>query len=232
MKIEDIWGGAASGLIGEVITEDTYRIKELKFTPTIIFDLGCNIGIFTQYVRSLFPDAFIVSVEPNEENFKWAKYFTPPDDKILFINKAIGIGQIYHGLTAANGSGETYLSIMNGYPQKEMDEAVENNLGIERSEVETVMPDELINTFTKEGDKVLVKIDCEGAENIIFSHEPSMEALRKCEYVCIEVHRYALSGGELWQKVQDKTRIALDSFKEMHYIEEDGVHFWATKKAI
>lgn len=230
MNVEDIWDGAAGGLLGEVTVDDTYKIKDLKFTPSIIFDLGCNIGIFTRYVRSLFPDAFIVSVEPNEENIKWAKYFTPPDEKIHFINKAIGIGQIYHGLTAANGSGETYLSIMNGYPKKEMDEAVENNLGIERSEVETVMPDELFNRFVKEGDKVLVKIDCEGAENIIFSHEPSMEALRKCDYVCMEVHRYALSGGEHWELVQNKTREALDSFKYTHDLYEDGVHFFATLK--
>lgn len=229
MKIEEIWNGDVLGLIGEVTVEDTYKIKELKFVPDLIMDLGCNIGIFTRYARSLFPDAFIVAVEPNEENIKWAKYFTPPDEKIHFINRAIGKGQIYHGLTAANGSGETYLSCGLGYPKEKMEEAANNNSGIERSEVETIMPDELYNLFVKEGDKVLVKMDIEGNEHVVFDHEPSMEALKKADYLCFEIHFYAIDGEE-HEDVGYFINKHLKEFRLTHDCILDGVHFWATKK--
>lgn len=229
MKLEETLNGGYLGLYDEVVVSDTYRIKELKFVPDLIIDMGCNIGIFTRFARSLFPNAFIVSVEPNEENIEIAKHFTPEDDKILFINKAIGKGQIYHGLTAANGSGETYLSSGLGYPKDKMDAAADDRLGIEKSYVKTIMPAELISKFAKPGDKVLVKIDVEGAENSIFSDPGSMAALRKVDYLCMEIHRYALTGIE-WQEVQDITKEALDSFKDTHFTELDGVHFWATKK--
>lgn len=229
MKLEEIWDGAAAGLYGEVVVEDTYKIKELKFIPTICFDFGCNIGIFTRYVRSLFPECFIVAVEPDKDNFKWAKYFTPEDDKILFINKAIGQGQIYHGLTAANGSGETYLSSGLGYPKEKMEYAVDNKLGIEQSNIETVMPDELINKFVKEGDKFIVKMDIEGNEHVVFDHEPSMEALKKADYLCFEIHKYAIDGQE-HENVGYYTNKRLKEFRATHYCILDGVHFYAIKK--
>lgn len=231
MKIGEIWNGAAEGLFGEVVTEDTYKIKDLKFVPQIVLDLGCNIGIFTRYIRSLFPDCFIVSVEPNKENIEYAKMFTAEDDKILFINKAIGIGQIYHGLTAINGSGETYLSSGLGYPKEKMEYAVDNNLGIEKSDIETVMPDELINKFVKNGDRFIVKMDIEGSEHIVFDHEPSMAALKKADYLCFEIHKYAIDGQE-HEDVGYYTNKHLKSFRQTHNCWLEGVHFWATKKEV
>lgn len=229
MKIEDTLKGGYAGLFGEVVSEDVYRIKELKFAPNIIFDIGSNISIFTRYIRSLFPNALIIAVEPNEENMECAKYFTQNDDKIIFINKAIGIGQIYHGLTAANGSGETYLSEGLSYPKDKMEDAAKNNLGIEKSNIQTVMPDELYNSNVKDGDKVLIKIDIEGAEHTIWTHEPTMEALRKADYLCMEIHEYAFNGALLEEEKKETAR-ALKSFEDTHTCERDGVHFFATLK--
>lgn len=229
-RIEDTLNGGYNGLYAEVVTEDTYKIKDLQFVPTIAFDLGSNVGVFTRYIHSMFPECFIVAVEPNEDNFNTAKKFTIPDEKILSINKAIGIGQTYHGLTAANGSGETYLSSGLGYPKEKMEYAVDNKLGIEQSNIETVMPDELINKFVKEGDKFIVKMDIEGNEHVVFDHEPSMEALKKADYLCFEIHKYAIDGQE-HENVGYQINKHLKSFRLTHDCWLDGVHFWATKKS-
>ena len=125
-----------------------------------------------------------------------------------------------------NGSGEVYLSSGLGYPEGEMDKCPGK---LDRYKIETVMPSELLKKYVKDGQKVLVKIDIEGNEHTIFTHEPSMKALRECDYVCMEVHWYALHGG-LVSEVREKTQAALDSFKATHDCELDNVHFWARKK--
>lgn len=224
-KLEDTLNGGYSGLYGEVVTEDTYRLRSLTYRPDIIIDIGANVGIFTRYARELFPYAQIISIEPDPENFAHLKKFTN-DDNTIFINKALGIGNIYHGLTARNGSGETYLSSGLGYPDEEM--MVEHS--VEKSEIKTITIDKLVKKYVKESMKVLLKVDCEGAENSIWGHKPSMEALKNIDYICFELHFYSLHGGAIWEEVQNKTKAALKQISETHNCELEHIHFYARKK--
>lgn len=226
MLIEETLRGGYAGLFGEVCTEDCYRLKQLDFVPDLVIDAGCNIGVFTRFARELFPQSLIVSIEPHKENYDLAKYFTK-DKSIIFINKAIGQGNVWHGTTAANGSGETYLSEGLGYPAKSMREM--DGDSVERSPVETVMLDEIINTYWREGMKAVLKVDIEGAENILWSHKPSMDAIKKMDYLCFEIHWYGADAIE-WEKVQVATKAALKELEETHITELDNVHFFATKK--
>jgi FkbM family methyltransferase len=227
-KIEDSLNGKFSGLYGEVVTCDTYKLRMLDFSVSKVIDIGANVGVFSRFARELFPEALIVSVEPNKSNCEVFRQFTN-DDKIILINKAIGIGKIYHGLTAANGSGETYLSEGLGYPEGDMNQELTEGSTLELSDIETIMPDEIINTYIEEGEDFILKIDIEGAENTIWTHEPSMIAIAKAKYLCMEIHRYALNGGQ-WQEVQDKTDEAIEKLRETHDVEIEGVHLWAYKK--
>lgn len=224
-KIEDTLKGGYAGLVGEVVTEDCYRLRQLEFIPDIILDLGGNIGVFARYARELFPKSLIVSVEPHPENQQVFQKFTN-DKKIILIKKAIGTGIIWHDSGAANGSGEVYLSSGVGYPEKEMDKIPGK---LDRFNTETIMLSDLIETFINRGKKSLVKIDIEGNEHIIFMHRKSMELLKNIDYICMEVHWYALTG-DLIQDVRDMTHRALGSLMETHNCELKGVHFWATKK--
>ncbi len=216
-NINETLNGGYLGLVGEVVTHDCYRLKSLDFVPDTVLDLGGNVGVFARYCRDLYPEALIVSVEPHPENRATYKKFTD-DSRIILIEKAIGTGIIRHDKGAANGSGEVYLSSGLGYPESEMG-------FMEKFDIDTVMPDELIKKYKPQ----LVKIDVEGNEHAIFTHEPSMLALRNIDYICMEVHFYALHGG-LSQEVREKTIQALDSFKGTHDCLLDGVHFYARKK--
>lgn len=229
MRIEDTLNGGYKGLYGEVVTSDCYRLKTLPFTPEIIFDLGANIGIFARYARSLFPDALIICVEPHPENRERFKEFTK-DDRIILIEKAIGRGKMWHNLGARNGSGESYVSSGLGYNHEMMSSAVRNQQGIEASTIASVMPDDIIWQYWKPGMKAVFKCDIEGGENSIFTDKPSMDMIKQLDYIAMEVHFYALTGGRPWDEVQEKTRAALKELEETHVCQLDNVHFWAIKK--
>lgn len=226
MKIENTLNGGYLGLVGEVETEDCYRLRRVGFTPSVIYDVGGNVGVFARFARKLFPDALIVSVEPHKANCKIFKKYTNDKNTIL-IEKAIGIGQVWRDKNATNGAGENYISDSVGYPKDEM----VNDERMELMETETIMIDELVNTYLKEGMKSILKLDIEAGENVIWNHKPSMDALKRIDYICCELHRFGLHGGT-WQAVQDKTKEALASLEETHICESEGVHFWATEKSI
>lgn len=212
------------GLHGEVVIEDTYRLRKLPFVPDVIFDLGANIGVFTRHAREVFPNALIVAVEPNPTNAYHITKFTNDPNAIL-INKAIGIGQIYHSKTAANGSGECYLSAGLGYPE----ELMPKDDRLELSDVETVMIDALVKEYVKKGQSYIIKMDIEGAENTVFTHEPSMKAIKTSDYFCAELHHYSMTGAEQ-EAVKLVTSASILSLIETHRYDKDHVHYYFLNK--
>ena len=41
-----------------------------NINPKLILDLGANIGLTTAYLKNIFPDCEVISVEPDQSNFK------------------------------------------------------------------------------------------------------------------------------------------------------------------
>lgn len=224
--LQEILAGDYGGLYGEVVTADVYKMRDLAFTPTLVFDVGANIGIFSRYARMLWPRARIVAVEPNPDNCQMFRRFTPSSSGIHLIEAAIGRGQIYHGLTARNGSGETYLSAGLGYPADQMELALGPTL--ERSSVQAINLFELI-AYCEPEDKTVLKMDCEGAENLVWSHGPSFDFLTSMDYIAMELHDYALTHEER-RKVLDETEAGLRILSLTHETRREGVHMWAVKR--
>ncbi len=229
MKLEDSLNGGYAGLYGEVVTEDCYRLRTLNFKPDVIFDIGANVGVFARHARSLFPDARIVSVEPDPKNCSvYLEHF--PEGNTALLKLALGKGKIYHGLTARNGSGETYLSAGLGYPEVLMRSHVRQNpKDMEVSDVGCRTLQQIVIPETRDGQSSLLKIDCEGAENIIWGDKLAMHCLQRADYICMEIHFYALTGGEM-PAVTKAISDAIEELKETHYVEFEGVHLWARKR--
>lgn len=223
-SIDQALNGGYKGLHWEVTEDDTYRLKSLPFIPDLFIDFGANIGVTSRFVRELFPDCKIVSVEPDSSNCEIFRQFTN-DENIILIEKAIGIGNIWKSEGAANGSGESYISSGLGYP---LSEDTEYNK-ILKTDIQSIMPYEVISEYVKEGMKVAVKIDVEGAENMIFTHEPSMQLLLDMDYVTIEIHHHALTGKEIGA-VRQVTFESLARFIPTHNCELINKMFYATKK--
>jgi len=217
------------GIYGEVVTYDCYHLRELNFTPDIVFDIGANIGIFTRFARKLWPDAGIIAVEPHNENVTEFTSLTPQDAGIVIWNYAIGEGDIWHGKGTLNGSGEIYVSSGIGFYEKDMAETLHR---VGKAVVNSIMLDELIHKYLIENEKSIIKIDCEGAENVIWKHKPSMDALKKIDYICIELHYYALIGGVMYDEMVATTNAALKKFEETHDCRLVDNYFFALKKGI
>lgn len=227
---KELLNGGYQGLYGEVVEQDTYRLKRIDFVPDIIIDIGANIGIFSRFARTLFPDTKIIAIEPDPGNIKIFRQF-PADPNILLVEKALGRGRLFHGTTEANGSGAVYLSAGLGYPEKEMEEAADHHWGMEVSSVPTITLEQIVQHYVPPGKRTLLKLDCEGAENTIWSDRSSLEALRVFDYIAAEIHFFALHGGQL-PSVLEATHNALKSLEATHTCELEGVYFWARKNSI
>jgi FkbM family methyltransferase len=221
--LEETLGGGWKGLHHEVVVEDCYRLRTLDFVPDVVFDIGANVGTFTRHARSLFPNAYIVAVEPDPENAVHWRKFTPDDVRVVLWQEAIGEGQIYRGVTARNGSGETYLSAGLGYPA----ELIEKQMDL----TPVPVPSARLSSFAfyAKG-QTLMKIDCEGAENFIFDHEPSRAFLHTIDYIAMEIHFYAINGSE-YSKMQETILSGLCDLANTHDCHFEGVHFWARKRS-
>ncbi len=229
--LKETLNGGYGGLYGEVVTEDCYRLRMLPFTPQVIFDLGANVGVFARYARSLFRQAKIISVEPNEENCIHYRKFTE-DNNTTLIEAAIGNGDIWHYKTSANGAMEVYISEGLGYPAAAMNQfAIDAPSEIEKVAIPTIMPYKLIKTYWRPGQLSVIKIDIEGGENAIFEDTASLEVIGQMDYIAMEIHLHALTGKE-HNQVTLRTMEVLDGLEETHHCELINKNFYAIKRKL
>ncbi|EDX75165.1 methyltransferase, FkbM family protein [Coleofasciculus chthonoplastes PCC 7420] len=75
----------------EVIVEDCYGMLDYvkHYSPSVIVDLGANIGIFSKLCSLLFPDADVYAYEPNPTAFSWLKQ-NAEATRIKAFNCAVG----------------------------------------------------------------------------------------------------------------------------------------------
>lgn len=241
MILEQSLKGGYNGLYGEVVTSDVYHMRNVDdvvsindptfihekghtkgfdFIPDVIIDLGANVGVFSRYARTLFPEALIVSVEPDASNCEVFRHFTN-DPKIILIQKAIGKGKIFRCGNAINGAMEVYISEGVGFNSKDL--TYQGS-----TDIESLMLTDL-KKYIKQNDKVILKLDIEGNETVIFNDKQSMDMLKTFDYIAIELHYYA-SDGEKRERVINKTNEALESLSKTHNIHYEHIYFYATKK--
>lgn len=213
------------GLYGEVVTEDVYRLRTITEWPDVVLDIGANIGIFARFARELFPDAFIMAIEPHRPNFDILLEHPPdPIDPHVFIHAAIGSGPVWRAAGAANGAHECYVCEGVGYPRNLL-------TGLSQF-IPTSVP-----SYTLAGvpyakrptDRYIVKLDCEGGENHIFSDPASMKVLQGADYIAAELHFHA-ANRSLLPAVRKMTDDALALLAETYDCEREGPMFYARKR--
>lgn len=221
----------------EIVTLDTYKLRSLRFQPDVIFDIGANVGVFTTYARILFPDARIVAIEPHYANFRQLCDNVPPSN-VVFLNQALGLGSMWRYPDIRNTddlqttTAETYISSGSGYQLPDI-----QGHPLVESPIRGVMLDSLFAEFTRPDQRVIVKIDCEGAENVLFCHPPSIEALCGADFVTMELHPYWATRevGQWADGQEQETDIALANrvknlMGDTHRCESDPPMFYAWRK--
>lgn len=241
MNLEESLNGNYLRLFGEVVTQDIYHLRDVAdivsendptfihekghkkafdFIPDVVIDLGANIGVFTRYAVSLWRDAYIIAVEPDQSNCNVFREHTH-DERVLLIQKAIGHGDVYRCVDAANGAMECYFTQGAGYDQADLNKLTPLSVG-------SIMLTDL-RQYIKPTDKVLLKLDIEGNETVMFSDPASMDMLKRVDYICMELHYYAADGDKL-PEVKRITNEALASLSETHNTYLDNIYFYATKR--
>lgn len=151
---------------GEVIVDDCYDIFNYSkhFKPSIIVDIGANVGIFSKLCSLLFPDADIYAYEPNPTALNWLEQnadFTRIKVYPFAVGEQAGLVMLDSETDSTNGR------ISN-----------EGNLT-----VNCVSPSEVA-----EGVQIdLLKMDCEGSEWSILQ---DTQLLRRTHNFCMEYHLF------------------------------------------
>jgi len=216
-------------LFKQICIQDCYRLKQLPFVPDVILDIGANIGVFTSYVRFLFPKADIVAVEPNLRNRMLLRDHTAHFPKIIYMRAALGTGKIWR---AKRDIEPPWYGAMESYITEPHGTDLGQNDAYERTDIPETSLADLVGSYSFPPWKtLLVKIDAEGGENCIFDHPPSMNALRQIDHLVMETHSEPgtpISPEDSSWTIGD----ALMSLSETHtcVLEPEHHYFHATKK--
>jgi FkbM family methyltransferase len=155
----------------EIIINDCYRIINKNFGEAdFVFDIGANIGLFSLVASTIYNNACVVSIEPNEELIESLRKNSPCSLKLLipFGNpiekrkiKLDDMGNIYTKTVIDNKTGKPCIGL-NGL------------VGICGAK------------------NYIVKIDCQGAEHVLFNEENlknyHLDAINNAKYLAIEIH--------------------------------------------
>jgi FkbM family methyltransferase len=165
----------------EIFMENAYSIglrKKIKKNPTII-DIGANVGLFTMFAVSKYPDSTVYSYEPIYSNFQQLvkNKELNSTQKIYCFNKAAcgHNGRIKINFDKTDSFTTSATIINNGGDNKDSMEVSCLTLS------EVFKENNLDNCD-------LLKLDCEGAEYDILYNTPK-DILNKIDQMAIEVHQ-------------------------------------------
>ncbi|NOX24542.1 MAG: FkbM family methyltransferase [Deltaproteobacteria bacterium] len=162
----------------EIFMENAYSIglrKKVKKNATII-DIGANVGFFTMFVVSKYPNATVYSYEPIYSNFETLIRNKELNNtkKITCFNEAV---------CGHNGMIKIYFDDTDSFTTSA---TIVNNDNLPAIEISCLTLAEVFkrNNLNKCD---LLKLDCEGAEYDILFNTPK-DIFDKIDQMAIEVH--------------------------------------------
>lgn len=139
----------------QLFSKTEYDIP-VNFEPKLIIDAGANIGLAAVYFKNKFPNATIISIEPESGNFEMLKKNTAPYENI-YLEKA--------GLW----NKETYITVEDKYGLGEHGMIVTENDHPVKDSLKAVTIDGLLKKYGFEGQRIdILKVDIETSEKYFF----------------------------------------------------------------
>ncbi len=148
-----------------------------NFDPKFIIDGGANIGGASVFFANRYPNAKIVAVEPEEDNFAMLVYNSDPYPQIKPMHAALW----NRDKDLAVGFGDLHCG-PSGYMTSESDDV---------SHLESIQGITIEEIFRESGfDYIdIVKLDIEGAEKEIFSEKSNYQSwLPYVKVLIVELH--------------------------------------------
>lgn len=168
-------GGTSDPLIFfSIFILKEYPLKGIEYAKSLnIIDAGANVGYSSVYFAHHFPDAKIIAIEPDKENFDMLIRNTSVYPNIVNLRSALwnSCSDLY--ITNPNSEKWSHrLGVANSYTKEEIIKSVT----IE--EIKSLYSFDLID---------LLKIDIEGGEKELFAK--NYDWLNSVRRIMIEVHR-------------------------------------------
>jgi FkbM family methyltransferase len=163
-------GTSDIAVFNQVFLVEEYKVS-LKESPRFIVDCGANVGLTTVFFRLMYPEAFIVAVEPEASNFAMLERNTSKLDSI-------------HCLRAGIWNRDTFLRVENASAEKWEFTFLET--GNQPGAVKAISITSILQQFDRKEIDIL-KMDIEGSEQEVFS--TNYESwLPKVKAILIELH--------------------------------------------
>jgi FkbM family methyltransferase len=167
------------------VFNDIYRRHEYEWnlgsSPKVIVDAGAYTGLSTSFFATRYPDATIIAVEPDEENFELLVRNTTRYANVHTVRAALWAESGSVSIMDP-GHGAWGLRLLESDDSSTVAEAI--HLPGSRS-VRAVTITEIIRDYNLE--KIdLLKVDVEGSEKEIFANANPWIA--SVEAICLELH--------------------------------------------
>ncbi|MCZ4244695.1 FkbM family methyltransferase [Pedobacter punctiformis] len=152
-------------------------IKLNNIELSFILDLGANIGLTTIYIKKHYPDAQIVCVEPDANNFKQLTLNTAHFQNVHLIQAAVWNKSTLLTEDEPFRGGDDWSKSFK-----------EDNENSEVGKIKGITIEEILKIHSK-SQIDLLKIDIEGAERFIFDESASnLSFLDITKVIAIEIH--------------------------------------------
>lgn len=162
----------------QAIVHNQYKFN-YRITPTTIIDGGANIGLASIAFKTLFPEATIIAIEPDRENFIQLNENIKPYKNIYSVNAGLWNKKAFLKVSDKYNIGKW------GMVTEEVDE--EDSDTISTLTITQLMKDFNLETID------LLKLDIETAERELFTSAYS-DWLPKVKVIVIELHDFISSG--------------------------------------
>jgi FkbM family methyltransferase len=164
---------------GDVFLQDSMRLfGNADLRPSCIIDCGAHIGCASLFFALKYPGCRIISVEPDEENFKLLSENVKRFENIMSINAAVWDRPAC--LEIANpGTNPTGLYVT------ELKDPTDGIRGMTIPEIMEIAAVDHID---------ILKLDIEGAERRLFSSPDCHAWLSKVSILIVELHDRLLPG--------------------------------------
>ncbi len=165
----------------EVFIEDDYGLRDLDFAPDVIYDIGANVGMFTLLATAYFPEAKVISVEPNPRNYSLLQLATQCLPNVIRLNAALGAGRTFFFPAARGEESHGY-----GTEARFTAESMLASAQYQEVNLPTVTLEYLAKAYP--GKRTLWKIDVEGEEESFILNDMSDAPLRDAGHIAMEIH--------------------------------------------
>jgi FkbM family methyltransferase len=183
----------------EVFFDEHYNLKNLKNWNVInsyyneiiknnkkalIVDCGSNIGSSSNYFSRIFFGSFVISIEPEINNFLMiAKNFCSQNS--VAINKAISCDNRNYILNISEDSRGHFINI-----SELQKENTKINSLFKSEKVEAITVKDILNNYRNDCTPFLIKIDIEGFEQNLFYK--NFEWMNDFLIIIIEIHDWMI----------------------------------------